>query len=268
MGLYLKNGYWLGALALSVVLMGTGRDAHAVTFTSNTLDGANFSFGHSATGAGFTPPGGWKQFRNGTKIFAFDSSDTFDIEYTDATNDGLFNDGDTIGVNAVIDLLDLTGSGFGGKVGTISLDGTLTIGGDHSNNWTNGISGPLNMTVDFIANTTHGGYLAGESIVGTLFYQGAKMSGIFNGASGDTQMIDMGLWGDTRGPANPTVPSATYFGADGSIKNSALAFATDIVVHGEFNPNVPGGGVPEPLSAALGFMGLIGLSLSATRRRR
>jgi hypothetical protein len=230
----------------------------------NGFGGGAWSYIHEATSCEVGPD--YRQNACGLVILALDPFSTF--EYTFDDNDGnSVDDGDTLSINWVANLLEYSGDPFGTHSlgvakGTISLFGTLTVGGLHSPgsasgavSYTHGLSGTLGYTISFTGTPDRGIYVAGNTLSGTGHFQAANYSTVFNGIGLDTNPappdvgLEFALWGSNRGPTG--VVGALFNGQPTSDE-----FGIDIVANGHPSTPVLVPGAPTLLVVGTCLVGL------------
>ncbi len=204
--------------------------------------------------------------------YAIDPTDGVSFTYSDVDVSSTLNAYDTVTfTDSVVDIRDynnpITTGALTGDVGTLELDGTLTVGGagTGSPSFDFGISGTLVYEIIFTAATTRGGFVAGDKITGTATFQNAHIVGQFNGIESNipaNDVISLVIWGDNRDGTGAI--TGTYTPAEGSVVND-YAFGLDIVIDGLFAGSL-GEEVPEPSTYALALSAVV--CLLARRRRK
>ena len=273
----------IAALSLLIYLLAAVSVAQAAPIVSGTYDGtydrdfgggAAWSFGHTATNNPVTPSGGFEQYTSGVVPFAIDPTDGVSFAYSDVDASSSLNAGDTITfASSIVDIRDylspVTTGALTGDVGTLELNGTLTVGGagTGSPSFAFGISGSLDFDIIFTAAPTRGGYSVGDTISGTTTFQNAHFVGQFNGIESNApanDVISFAIWGDNRDGTGAI--NGTYSPVD-SDPVEDYAFGLDIVIDGLFVGGV-GGEVPEPSTYAMALTGLACLAGFRWRRKR
>lgn len=222
------------------------------SFLTGNEGGAAYSYVHSSTTAKKNGDANYNQYAGGGVIFAIDNRDQVSFSVTDTGMDG-FGAGDIVNLDLTVNLLAFDGSldnvndTSGGVVGTLSVSGALTVGGNHSASFTDGISNitaadtaasfaglnySIEVTSDFTVGSTS--YSAGDVFDGDAFFQSGALAGPFNGVSYDAanKEISFAVWGDSRnmdgrdggtGLGNPN-NTGTYTPDGGSSSSKALGF--------------------------------------------
>lgn len=245
------------------------RPAEAVIYTgfpeNGNGPGGAWSYTHAATSSAMSPPGGWTQYASGTVLTAIDPGSTLSFDYNDFLSDGL-GAGDTLVFDTQLLIRDFSGNIFGtptllGQIGTIDITGTLTVGGSHSSEYSDGLSGSLDFLIEYTADGK-GNRKAGDTIEGTWYFQAAALTSKFNGIRDD---IEFALWGDNRS-ATGALPAGTLYKENGDIVEN-YALGIDLVVNAA--PEGPDDMVPEPSSLVVwSILGCVAGFWTWRRRRK
>ena len=161
----------------------------------------------------------YMQYAGGDFIFAIDNTKTISFEVNDLGNDGL-GDGDTIDLNITVDLLQFDGTldstnSMTDVVATLSLQGTLTVGGSFSPSFTNGIhnitagdtgAGFAGLAYQIDVTKAFSTYSVGDKFTGDVFFQSANLEAPFNGVGYDagTNTLSFAVWGDSANQGGDT----------------------------------------------------------------
>ncbi len=249
------------------------------TVQQGTGGGAMWSFGHRATDSPKTPSGGWTQKASGEILFQ--------IEYTPTEYQFTFDDVDdsmTLSTNDQI-LVNIAGlslhnqGGSHAKIGSLNLNGTLTVGGVPSNSHDFLIEGELDFFADFTGTglpEPSSSLSHGDSIYGTAYFQAANIAGQFNGVSLDDGLgtpdseLKFAVWGDNRSrtddPNDPTTASEIKSGdgvySDSEATDEGYSIGFDLVVHANST-------IPEPSSILVWtLLGAVGVAVGHRGRGR
>lgn len=189
------------------------------TFLTGKSVGA-YSYIHDSTAAKrANGDAGYMQYAGGNIIFAMDNTNTVSFDVNDFGNDGL-GAGDTIDLSIQVDLLEFDGSlnstnSLTDVVATLTLNGTLTVGGSFSPSFTHGIH---NITAADTDPNTPGlayqidvtkafsTYSVGDKFTGDSFYQSGDLAAPFNGIGYDpvAKKLSFAIWGDSANQGGDT----------------------------------------------------------------
>jgi hypothetical protein len=190
--------------------------------------------------------------QGGTAVFALDPASAFSYSFDDVDGNGL-DAGDVLRVMATADIRDYTGdlSGIytlGSTLGSLTLTGSLTVGGATGGYYSNSLDGSLDYVASFTGTPSHGGglgpgvTLAGAAdIAGGILGYGGLQPDLHFRLSGTGEQLAFGA--GVRGVVGDCSEVPTPPGC-------------------EPNPSVP---APYPLVLLGGGLVMLGV---ATRRRR
>lgn len=225
------------------------------TYSGNVLTGqeggAAYSYIHESTSAKKMGDANYYQKAGGNVLMALDNRDSFNFTVEDVGMDGL-GAGDKIHLNFELDLLKFDGSlnttnDLLGVVATLKLEGTLTVGGNHSANFSHGIhnitaadTDPGFAGLDYTIEVTSPfsidshNFVVGDEFTGDLFVQSGALAGPFNGID---DSIAFAIWGDSRnmdGAGNPNNTGQFDPAGAGAAIGKALGF--DIYIEAQIIP--------------------------------
>lgn len=222
------------------------------TYSGSFLTGKSvgaYSYIHDSTAAK-KPNGdaGYTQYAGGNIIFAMDSTKTVSFDFNDAGNDGL-GAGDTIDLSIQVDLLEYDGSlnstnSLTDVVATLTLNGTLTVGGSFSDSFTHGIHNITSADTDpnfpglayqIDVTKAFSSYSVGDKFTGDGFFQSGKLADPFNGIGYDpvTKTLSFAIWGDS---ANQGGDTGTFNAASPTVGPVGQRLGFDIFIEAQIVP--------------------------------
>jgi hypothetical protein len=247
-------------LALGTPALGSIQGTYSGNFVTG-VSGAAYSYIHEATKVPKTGDANYAQYAGGKVLYAIDSAPAANIGFmfNDVSGDGLSN-GDSLTFNNLsVGILVHDGSfdttNTGAAAGTLTLDGTLTIGGGFSDNaptnFTHGVynvleNSPVSLTgLVYTINDTPGNG-GGVLNSGEIFFQSGELAGPFNGIKYDagSKKLTFAIWGN----------SLDNLGGESGVdaNGSAAPLGFDIFVEATLIPGPdPNQTVPEATSLVI-----------------
>jgi hypothetical protein len=213
-----KTSLFVGSLmaSLAAPVFASLEGTYSGNFVTGQSVGA-YSYINDATSAKrIDGDADYTQYAGGNFIFAMDNTNTVSFNVNDAGNDGL-GAGDTIDLDIQVDLLEFDGTlnesnSLTDVVATLSLQGTLTVGGSFSPSFTHGIynidaSGPgTGLGYQIEVTRQFSTYSVGDRFTGDAFFQSGDLAAPFNGIGYDSETgtLSFAIWGDSANKAGDT----------------------------------------------------------------